>query len=128
MTGRRYSVREGARPLKQMPRVLIKPGSIPRLNDLPEQVLYRYRGNGADMLTAWTAETAPPRPAPRRDPEAVAVTIAMARLCGACLDGCEADCQGGSCPCACQDEPLRCEACGYLHTAIGHLAACGHAS
>lgn len=80
-----------------------------------------------------------PEAAPRPVPEPVTVARTALAICPACdADLCDT-CFGGPCRCACIDyvtpaflasapepvTPERCEVCGYLMTAPGHLLSCG---
>ena len=61
-------------------------------------------------------------------------------MCEPCWDDLCIACQGGACPCACQDwdeppvrlavreAPARCGGCGYLTGALGCKLTCGRAA
>lgn len=121
-------------------------------NGLPERRDYTYRGTGTDTLTGHLGEaqlrqyagidTREFLPGFARGGPALAARTEVTRqqlaICPACDAGLCDTCFGGTCTCACIDyrpeparaeaepgPPERCEVCGYLVTAPGHLLSCG---
>jgi hypothetical protein len=74
----------------------VAPGTVPRLNGMPEHRPYVYRGTGKDELTAFMDEAA----------LAVHLPRTAIRICGPCWDEtCDAypACLGEPCACTCRD-------------------------